>query len=42
LSQLHVIITSDVCDVVWFLFEVKSHLNRMIKKHAVWFSLVGF
>jgi len=30
-----------VRDAVWFDFEAKSHLNRKIKKHAVWFGSVG-
>ena len=27
---------------VWFGFEQKSHPNREIKKHAVWFGSVDF
>ena len=27
---------------VWFGFEHKSHPNREIKKHAVWFGSVDF
>jgi len=27
---------------VWFGFEGKSHPNRKIKKHAVWFGSVDF
>jgi len=27
---------------VWFGFEAKSHPNRKIKKHAVWFGSVDF
>jgi len=34
--------SKGVRGVIWFDFEFKSHLNRNIKKHAVWFSLVGF
>jgi len=31
-----------VRDTVWFGFEVKSHPNRKIETHAVWFGSVGF
>jgi len=31
-----------VSDAVWFGFERKSHLNRKLKKHAVWFGSVDF
>ena len=31
-----------VCGAVWFDFNVKSHLNRKVKKYAVWFGLVDF
>jgi len=34
--------TRDVCSAVWFGFEDKSHSNREIKKHAVWFSSIDF
>jgi len=27
---------------VWFGFEHKSHPNREIKKHAVWFGSIDF
>jgi len=27
---------------VWFGFEHKSHSNREIKKHAIWFGSVDF
>jgi len=40
MSQL--IHTRDVRGAVWFGFEGKSHPNREIKKHAVWFGLVDF
>jgi len=33
-------IKKGVRGAVWFGFEGKSHLNRKIKKHAVWFGLV--
>jgi len=32
----------DVRGAVWFGFEHKSHPNREIKKHAVWFGSVDF
>jgi len=34
--------TTGVRGAVWFGFESKSHPNRKIKKHAVWFGLVDF
>jgi len=34
------LIYRGVCGAVWFGFEPKSHLNRKIKKHVVWFDLV--
>jgi len=34
--------TRGVRGAVWFDFEGKSHPNRKIKKHAVWFGSVDF
>jgi len=34
--------TRSIRDAVWFGFEHKSHMNREIKKHAVWFGSVDF
>jgi len=31
-----------VCGAVWFNFEGKSHPNRKIENHAVWFGSVDF
>jgi len=31
-----------VCGAVWFGFERKSHMNRKVKKDAVWFGSVDF
>jgi len=36
------IIARGVRGAVWFGFEHKSHPNREIKKHAVWFGSVDF
>ena len=34
--------TRGVGGAIWFGFEHKSHPNREIKKHAVWFGSVDF
>jgi hypothetical protein len=35
-------LSHGVRGAVWFRFEAKSHLNRKIKMHAVWFGSVDF
>jgi len=36
------LVTKGVRGAVWFGFEVKSHLNRKVKKYAVWFGSIDF
>jgi len=36
------VVARGVHGAVWFGFEVKSHPNRKIKKHAVWLGSVDF
>jgi len=41
-NPLSNMICRGVCGAVWFGFKGKSHPNRKIKKHAVWFGSVDF
>jgi len=42
LGFIFLVQTKGICGAVWFDFEAKSHLNRKIKNHAVWFGSVDF
>jgi len=42
MAHLSLVSITGVRRAVWFSFEIKSHTNHKIKKHAIWFGWLNF